>query len=157
VELVPRRAHAFTEREPSLSDFERFESERPVGAHFDYASAEEWAGQLLERPQRPTLVETSEGAALVETQADFDRVQAIAAKQDDRRSRVLAGCLSRAHARGKRLFLFESQPSRAERWVSELGLEAAKGFLTALQPADPSPVNTSLALAGWSLDSGDRM
>jgi hypothetical protein len=155
--LVLRRAHGFTERQPAPSDFERFESERPAGAHFAYASAEMWAGQFLERAQRPTLVETSEGAALVETHGDFDRVQALAAREADRRAGVLAGCLSRAAARGKRLFLFESQPSRAERWVSELGLEAAKGLLTALPAGEPTAVTPSPDLAPWSLDSGDRM
>jgi hypothetical protein len=157
--LTPRATTAFTEREASVADFERFDSSRPAGAYFAYGSAAEWAGQFIERAQRPTLVETADGAALVETHGDFDRIQAIAAKQDDRRARVIAGCLARAHARGQRVFLFESQPARAERWVSALGLEGAKGFLTALSAAqrETAGLSAGMAIGSWSLDSGDRM
>ncbi len=144
--------------------FERFERTRPPGAHFRYASREEWEGQHLARPGHPTLLEVEGvGAALVETHGDFDRLQALSAVDDDARVALVHSCLSRAQARGKRLFLFESKTSRAERLVSELGLDAAPGYLTAL-PADPIAVaslTSSLPLeqylADWALDSGDRM
>jgi hypothetical protein len=160
--LAPGATAAFTERKPTIADFERFESSRPSGVHFAYGSAAEWAGQLVDRANRPTLVETVAGAALVETHGDFDRIQALAAKEDAQREQVIAACLSRAHGRGKRVFLFESQPARAERWVGGLGLEAAKGFLTAL-PAETGAAARLLqgaavsTLGPWSLDSGDRM
>lgn len=144
--------------------FTRFEEARPAGAHFAYASEGEWASQHLDRPGQPVLVEVEgTGAALVETHGDFDRVQAIAARGDDARLQVIASCLQRAASRGKRLFLFESKPPRAERLVQELGLDAAKGYLTAL-PADEAASETFLggvplaqAFPDWSLDSGDRM
>lgn len=130
--------------------FERFEEARPPGAHFQYANAQEWAGQHLARPGRPVLLEVEGlGAALVETHGDFDRVQAVCAAGDDARVQLIGVCLARAQRSGKRLFLFESSPERAERLTAELDLDAAKGFLTAL-PASGTPTS-------WSLDSGDRM
>ncbi|MDP2270209.1 MAG: hypothetical protein Q8K32_05705 [Archangium sp.] len=156
-------ARPAVERE-TKSWFERFEKARPEGAHFAYGSAEEWAGQHVERPGQPVLVEVENaGAALVETHGDFDRVQAICADGDEARLQVIASCLQRAASRGKRLFLFESKPARAERMTQELGLDAAKGYLTAL-PADEAASAAFLgrtplaqALPEWSLDSGDRM
>lgn len=152
--FTPRGATDFTERSPAPADFERFETQRPIGAHFGYASAGEWSGQFLARAQHPVLVENADGGALVETHGDFDRVQAIAAVTDDRRASVIAACLSRAHARGKRVFLFESQPGRAERWTHDLGLSAANGFLTALPASASTPMEK---IEQWSIDSGDRM
>ncbi|MFZ5443823.1 MAG: hypothetical protein ACOZQL_27715 [Myxococcota bacterium] len=160
--MALRSSVAFTERQPRTEDFSRFDHQRPAGAHFAYADAAEWAGQLVMRAVRPVLVETSAGAALVETHGDFDRLQALAASDDADREAVIAACLTRAQARGKRIFLFESQPARAERWKSALGLDAANGYLTALtaEPEAAARLLRSAPLASlgpWSLDSGDRM
>lgn len=160
----PGRAIREHESQTALSWFERFEQVRPAGAHFHYASANEWASQHVARPGLPTLVEVDGlGAALVETHGDFDRIQALCAHGDDTRIELISCCLSRALGRGKRLFLFESVPSRADRLTGQLGLDAARGYLTAL-PADPDAVATLQAgetlrqtIANWSLDSGDRM
>lgn len=156
----------FQEHEaPAARDwFEKFEKSRPVGAHFHYETADEWAGQQLERAGHPTLLEwPGIGAAVVETHGDFDRIQALCASDEARRVELIACCLTRAQARGKRLFLFESRPARADRLTAELGLDAAKGYLTAL-PAEPGAAAALQAgepldrvLANWSLDSGDRM
>lgn len=144
--------------------FERFEQARPAGAHFAYATADEWAGQHLDRPGQPALLEMEgAGAALVETHGDFVRVQAICADGDDARAGVVAACLKYAATRDKRLFLFESKQGRAERLARELGLDAAKGYITALPAAAPAiealldGMPLQQALADWSLDSGDRM
>lgn len=144
--------------------FKRFDESRPAGAHFAYASVDEWVGQHIERPGRPVLVEVDgAGAALVETHGDFDRVQAIAAQGDEARGQVIASCLQRAANRGKRLFLFESKPTRAGRLVQGLGLDAAKGYLTALPAHEAASADLLMgvplaqALPDWSLDSGDRM
>lgn len=152
------------ERVATPAWFERFEQARPAGAHFAYGSADEWAGQHVQRPGQPVLYEVEgAGAALVETHGDFDRVQALCARGDDARVQVIASCLQRAASRGKRLFLFESKPARAERLVSELGLDAAKGYLTALAANEEASdqllggVPLAQALSDWSLDSGDRM
>ena len=157
-------ARPCTEQQDARSWFERFEQARPSGAHFAYATQEEWAGQHVDRSGQPMLVEIDgAGAAMVETHGDFDRIQAICARGDDARLQVIASCLQRAAARGKRLFLFESKPARAERLTAELGLDAAKGYLTALS-ADLKASEALLGgatlaqtLSDWSLDSGDRM
>lgn len=163
--VTPAR-HEFKQHDVTAAGawFERFEQARPAGAHFHYAGAEAWASQHLSRPGHPTLLEVEGlGAALMETHGDFDRLQALCAQGDEARVALIAACLSRAQVRGKRLFLFESNPARAERLAAELGLDAAKGYLTAL-PAEPSAAATLQAgeplegvLANWSLDSGDRM
>jgi hypothetical protein len=157
-----RAPRDFTERQASAADHARFEAERPPGLHFAYATPEEWSGQFLDRGRPPTLVETAAGAALVETHGDFDRIQAIAAGQDDSRETVIAACIARAQPRGKRVFLFESRPARADRWAAAFGLDAAAGFVTAL-PADEAAMAVLTAGAGlsnigpWSVDGGDRM
>jgi hypothetical protein len=156
-------ARTFIERPPT-GWFPRFEQARPAGAHFHYAEEAQWTGQLLERVGQPTLFEVEGlGAVVLETHGDFDRVQALCADGDDARVALIGACLHRAQTRGKRLFLFESKPARAERLVQELGLDAANGYLTALR-ADPKAAEAFLAgraleqvLADWSLDSGDRM
>lgn len=134
--------------------FHTFERLRAAGAHFAYDDLAAWAGQHLERPSRPTLLEVpGAGAALVETHGDFDRVQALAADGDEARREVIAAALGRAQAAGRRLFLFESQPARAARLQEQLPLDAAPGALTAL-----ATQRGAVDLAGgWALDSGDRM
>lgn len=163
---APVPPHSLKEHEaPAARDwFDCFEKARPAGAHFHYETAEEWAGQHLARPGHPTLLElVGVGGALVETHGDFDRIQALWASDEARRIELVSCCLRRAHSRGKRLFLFESNPQRAERLNTELGLDAAGGYLTAL-PAEPTAAAALQAgeplergLAHWSLDSGDRM
>ncbi len=164
--LAAPGALPFVERDLATARdwFERFQGARPAGSHFAYATRAEWAGQHLDRPGQPVLIEVAgAGAALVETHGDFDRVQAICAVGDDARVAVVASCLQRAATRGKRVFLFESKPQRAQRLERELGLDAAKGYLTAL-PAEAGACAALLAgktlsdvLNDWSLDSGDRM
>lgn len=144
--------------------FERFERARPAGATFHYSNAAQWAGQHLERMGQPQVFAVEGlGAVIIETHGDFDRLQALCAASDDARVELIAACLHRAQSRGKRIFLFESKPARAERVVSELGLDASKGYLTALVADEAAFAKLSNgaplaeSLADWSLDSGDRM
>lgn len=152
-------ARPFVERAATADDAARFTHVAGT-THFAYPSSADWAGQLLQRPTPPTLVEHAGAVALVETHGDFDRLQALGAADDVAREALVAACLHRAVTRGKRLFFFETQLARAARW-EQLGLTAAPGYLTALAAVPGQLAQlTSAGLSGlapWSIDSGDRM
>lgn len=136
--------------------FAAFHAGRP-GAHFHYPTLQSWAGQHLERPGMLALVEAAGGAAVVETHGEFDRVQAITAPDGTARANLIHALLARARKAQRRIFLFESRPSRGEWLTSHCGLVANPGYLTAM-PADPKAAALLVATQlEWDIDTGDRM
>ncbi len=131
--------------------FEAFEARRVAGSRFLYGSAAEWAGQFLGRGGVCSVVEFAGlGFACVEQHGDFDRLQGLAPERPELRGALVEALRVRAAARGRRVFLFES-----ERGATAEGLSASPGYLTALAASELA--GDAASLGPWRLHSGDRM
>lgn len=131
--------------------FEAFEARRAAGSRFLYGSAAEWAGQFLGRGGVCSVVELAGlGFACVEQHGDFDRLQGLAPERPESHGALVEALRTRAAARGRRVFLFESEGG-----ATFEGLGSSPGYLTALA-AGKVQVDVT-GLGPWRLHSGDRM
>lgn len=101
---------------------------------FLYSPAE-WRTQFLQRPHASIeCVGRDQWAAVIEQTTEFDRVLALS------HAEALPILMTRAHARGRRLFWFATHAPTIE-------CEWTGGFLSSLPPV----------VSGWEIQNGDRM
>jgi hypothetical protein len=113
-----------------------------AGTGFVYDEAG-WRAQFLARPGAGVdcLGRDGDWAALVEPAAGFDRVHAATGP------RAYAPLAARAHAAGRRLFVYTTEAATAQA-LAGLGFEHTEGCLYVLPPS---------AITDWSFANGDRM
>lgn len=117
-----------------------------------YPDADEWAGQLLRRPDPVDVVTVPGGCAVMERAVGTDRLLAAIA---DRAAEpldpaaVLATLVASAARRGCKLFGFMIDPAWAE-VAGTLGAAVQTGRLTLLS-------DRARVTAAWRISSGDRM
>lgn len=119
--------------EAALTRMRRYlEGVRDGRFHLRFPRSEDWRTQFLERPGDIRLVALGEqGYCVLEAAADTDRVQLLALGPDADLRACLTSLLRRAQAKGRKLFLFSTDPRMWEQ-CDMLQMGGISGYLTAL-------------------------
>jgi GNAT superfamily N-acetyltransferase len=122
---------------------------------FNYARAEDWRRQFLERPHPVEAVRLAhDSAALVERVGATDRLQLLNCPEH-RLIRVVAS-LVRASQRASRHFFMYSLNAQHAALARRLGLRIRAGQLLVQDTGFDSKRWTDLVSARWSVQAGDR-
>jgi hypothetical protein len=126
-----------------------------AGVRFVY-SAQEWAGQFLQRAQPTTVVSVNAALAVVEGRGDWDHLLFLSPSSADAQSESLSLLAQCAAASGRRLRAFTTSASTAGASAGR-GFEVRPGFLYVFITPGASGDLRPSALKHWYLQSGDRM
>ena len=146
-------------------------------ARFGYQATDDWRSQFLCRPSRPRILAHHTGEfVMIDEQGDTDRIVGYLGAQGKFPCGLLDAAFSRAASRGKKMFVFSSDPDLSECCLGSRFTERP-GFLTvsvadwqllasALGVRDLQQEDLKAAMAdpqspwfigAWRLQSGDRM